>query len=185
MAFQHKFSFALCATLLGALAPVAHAQTKPNFVSKKHGFSIYLPQKPTASTRPKPAMLGGGTLEVFTTKPAPVSYSIVPLTLPAAAKNVPQKTYFDSVQSGILQSSRGKAVSARDLKVGGQTVRAFGWSFAAPTVTSKAPVKFSGETRIYKIGARTYQFTALVPTAQLAAHRAQIAKVLGSIVIAR
>lgn len=187
MKIQPRIGVALALTTLVVpfVAPIASAQTKPTFVSKKHGFSIYLPQKPTASTRPKPAMLGRGTIEVFTTPPAPVSYSIVPLTLPASAANISRKVYFDSVQQGILQSSGGKAVGSRDLKVNGQAVRAFGWSFSAPTKTSKSPVAFAGETRIYKLGARTYQFTALVPKGQLAASRAQIGKVLGSVTIAK
>ena len=190
MKTQRKIGLALSlATLCCSLAPrAARAQTapaKPTFVSKKHGFSLYLPQKPTASTRPKPAALGGGNIEVFATPLAPVSYSIVPIVLPAAASNISQKLYFDSVQTGILQSSGGKAVGARDLKVNGQTVRSFLWSFRAPTKTSKSPVTFAGETRIYKVGARTFQFTALVPSSQLGANRAQIGKVFGSILIRR
>ena len=187
MQTRHKIGVALALTTLGSFlsAPIARAQTKPNFVSQKHGFSIYLPRKPTTSTRPKPAALGSGTLEVFSTPPTPVSYSIVPIVLPAVAAKVSQKLYFDSVQVGILQSSRGKSLGSRDLKVNGQTVRSFLWSFSAPTKTSKALVNFAGETRIYKIGARTYQFTALVPSNRLAANRAQVGKVFGSIQIAK
>ena len=174
------------ALALLALAPSVRAQaTKPNFSSKKHGFSLYLPQKPAASTRPKPAMLGGGKVETFATPMTPVSYSIVPIVLPDAAKGLSQKLYFDSVQTGILQSSKGKAVSSKTLKVGGQTARDFHYSFATPTATSKTPVKFLGQTRIYKLGARTYQFTAIAPAADFAKNRAQTAKVFGSIQIAK
>ena len=88
----------------------AHAQsaTKPTFISKKYGFSLYLPQKPQTGTRPKPAGLGGGTIEYFATPLKPVSYSIVPITLPATAAKLSQKTYLDSVQAGILAASKGK-----------------------------------------------------------------------------
>lgn len=172
---------------LDVATPPAQAQsaTKPTFMSKKYGFSLYLPQKPQTGTRPKPAGLGGGTIEYFATPLKPVSYSIVPITLPAAAAKLSQKSYFDSVQNGLLTASRDKLVSSKTLKVNGQTARAVTYSITTPTATSRAPVKFVGQTRIYRNGLRTLQFTALVPANQLAANRAQISKVFGSVQLTR
>ena len=132
-----------------------------------------------------PAQIGGGTTDIYFVKPRPASYSIVPVNLPAAAAKMPQKLYFDSVQQGILMSSQGKIIGARDVKINGQTARDFQWSFSAPTPASKTPVKFSGRTRIYKIGRRTLQFTAVVEEAQRTKNQAQINKVLNSIIVAK
>lgn len=89
------------------------------------------------------------------------------------------------MQSGILLPSRGKALGSRDVKVNGITARDFLWSFSTPTPDSKTPITFAGQTRIYKVGLRTYQFTAVVKSANKAKNQAQINKVLGSIVIAK
>ena len=161
----------------------AKATVKPTFTSKKYGFSLYLPQTPQTQKQALPPQIGGGSTDIYFTPPTPVSYSIVPIKLPAKASKISQKSYFDGVQRGILLSSNGKIVGVRDVKVNGQTARDVQWSFSAPTPKSKTPVKFAGRTRIYKIGRRTFQFTALVKEAQRAKNGAQIAKVLGSIVI--
>ena len=183
---------ALCLAPLAATAPtfaqtapVKTALAKPTFTSKKYGFSLYLPQTPQTQKKQLPAAIGGGSTDIYFVKPQPVSYSIVPITLPKRAGGLSQKAYFDSVQQGILLSSKGQLVGARDVKVNGQTARDFQWSFSAPTPTSKTPVKFAGRTRIYKIGLRTWQFTAIIPQAQRAKNAAQISKVLDSIVIAK
>ena len=183
--------FALCLAPLAATAP-ALAQTaptkatvKPTFTSKKYGFSLYLPQTPQTRKKALPPQIGGGSTDIYFTPPTPVSYSIVPIVLPAEAGNIPQKLYFDSVQSGILQSSRGKALDSHDVKVNGLTARDFLWSFSTPTPDSKTPITFAGQTRIYKVGLHTYQFTAVVKSANKAKNQAQINKVLGSIVIAK
>ena len=159
------------------------ATVKPTFTSKKYGFALYLPQTPQTQKKALPAAIGGGSTDVYFTPPTPVSYSIVPIVLPAKAGNISQKLYFDGVQKGILLSSNGKAVGVRDVKVNGKTARDFQWSFSAPTAQSQTPVKFAGRTRIYKIGRRTFQFTAVVKSADFAKNQAQINKVLGSIVI--
>lgn len=166
-------------------APVKAAPTKPTFTSKKYGFALYLPSTPQTQKKQLPAALGGGTTDIYATLPNPVSYSIVPILLPAAAKGLPQKTYFDSVQQGVLLSSKGKTIGARDVKINGTTARDFQWSFSTPTPESKTPVKFNGRTRIYKIGPRTLQFTAVVKSADYAKGQAQIVKVMDSIVIAK
>lgn len=176
---------AICLAAIAATPPAMaqKASAKPTFTSKKYGFSLYLPQTPQTQKKALPAQIGGGSTDIYFTPPNPVSYSIVPIMLPAAAAGLPQKLYFDSVQQGILQSSNGKSVGARDVKVNGLTARDFLWSFSTPTPDSKAPVTFAGETRIYKFGRRTFQFTAVVKSADRAKNQAQIDKVLGSIVI--
>ena len=168
-------------------APAKVAPAQPTFTSKKYGFALYLPKTPQTQKKQLPAQIGGGSTDIYYTLPQPVSYSIVPIVLPTAAAKVSQKAYFDGVQSGILQSSggKGKAVSSRDVKVNGQIARDFGWTLSAPTADSKKPVQFSGQTRIYKVGRRTFQFTALVKSAERAKNQAQINKVLGSIVITK
>ena len=176
---------AVCLALTVAMSP-ALAQTAPakaTFISKKYGFSLYLPQTPQTRKQALPPQIGGGSTDIYFTPPQPVSYSIVPIKLPAKASNISQKSYFDGVQQGILLSSKGKIVGVRDVKVNGQTARDVQWSFSTPTPDSKTPVKFAGRTRIYKIGRRTFQFTAVVKSADFAKNQAQISKVLGSIVI--
>ncbi len=192
-----KIHFSLVVLSAVCLAPTvatspAWAQTaktkatvKPTFTSKKYGFSLYLPQTPQTQKKQLPPQIGGGSTDIYFTPPQPVSYSIVPIKLPAKASNISQKLYFDGVQQGILLSSKGKIVGVRDVKVNGQTARDVQWSFSTPTPDSKTPVKFAGRTRIYKIGRRTFQFTAVVKSADFAKNQAQISKVLGSIVIAK
>ena len=183
--------FAFFLAPIAATAPVSAQSAKPlspakaTFTSKKYGFSLYLPQTPQTQKKALPAQIGGGSTDIYFTPPNPVSYSIVPIVLPAAARNIPQKLYFDSVQQGIVQSAKGKAVGSRDVKVNGLTARDFLWSFSTPTPESKTPVTFAGQTRIYKVGLRTYQFTAVVKSSDKAKNQAQINKVLGSIVIAK
>ena len=183
--FYRRFALMLACSRLdldGTTGEVSRQPVKPNFYfAKKYRFSLYLPQTPQTQKKALPPQIGGGSTDIYYTPPTPVSYSIVPIVLPGKLSNVPQKQYFDSVQSGILQPSRGKALGSRDVKVNGVTARDFLWSFSTPTPESKTPVKFSGETRIYKIGRRTFQFTALVKSADFAKNKAQIAKVLGSI----
>ena len=166
-------------------APTSPAPTKPTFTSKKYGFSLYLPSTPQTQKKELPPQIGGGSTDIYYTLPKPVSYSIVPIVLPAAAANIPQKLYFDSVQSGIIQPAKGKALGSRDVRVNGQIARDFLWSFSTPMPNSKTPVTFAGQTRIYKIGRRTFQFTALVKSAGKAKNQAQINKVLNSIVITK
>ena len=179
--------FTLCLAPIAATAPAIAqaAPVKPNFTAKKYGFSLYLPQTLQSQKKELPPQIGGGSTDIYYTPPKPVSYSIVPIVLPKEASKTSQKEHFDSVQEGILQPSRGKALGSRDVKVNGVVARDFRWSFSTPIPESKTPVKFSGQTRIYKVGRRTYQFTALVKSADLAKNKAQIAKVLGSIVIAK
>ncbi len=189
--------FALCLApalaVLPALAPSASAQNalaksasaKPTFTSKKYGFALYLPKTPQTKKQALPAQIGGGSTDIYFVLPQPVSYSIVPITLPAKADGMSQKQYFDTVQKGILLPSKGKLVGARDIKVNGVVARDFQWSFSAPTPESKTPIKFAGRTRIYKIGRRTLQFTALVKSAEFAKNQAHINKVLNSIVITK
>ncbi len=166
-------------------APAKAAPAKPSFTSKKYGIALYLPVTPQTQKKALPAQLGGGSTDVYFTLAKPVSYSIVPIVLPAAAAKMPQKLYFDSVQQGILMSSKGKLIGAREVKVNGQTARETQWSFSTPTAESKTPINFAGQTRIYKIGRRTFQVTAIVKSAERAKNQAQIDKVFGSIVISK
>ena len=175
----------LCSPIWAQNAPAKTAPAKPTFTSTKYGFALYLPATPQTRKKQLPASLGGGTTDIYVTLPNPVSYSVVPIVLPAAARGLPQKTYFDSVQQGILLSSKGKIIGARDVKVNGTLARDFQWSFSTPTPESKTPVKFNGRTRIYKIGPRTLQFTAVVKSADFAKSQAQIVKVMDSIVISK
>ena len=179
--FSRATLLAFALTSIVATLPAWSAPAKPTFTSSKYGFSLYLPVTPQTQKKALPPQIGGGSTDIYYTLPKPVSYSIVPIVLPAKLSNVSQKQYFDGVQSGILQPSRGQAIGSRDVKVNGVTARDFLWSFSAPTPESKTPVKFAGQTRIYKIGRRTFQFTALVKSADRAKNQAQIDKVLGSI----
>ena len=186
--------YLLCTIILSPIAATApalaqaakpSAPAKATFSSKKYGFALYLPGAPQTQKKALPAQIGGGSTDIYFTLPKPVSYSIVPIILPATASKLSQKTYFDSVQQGVLISSKGKIIGARDVKVNGQTARDFQWSFSTPTPESKTPVKFNGRTRIYKIGPRTLQFTAVVKSADFAKSQVQIVKVMDSIVITK
>ena len=188
---KNKLSCVLALSAIAATAPLCsptfaqNVPAKPTFTSTKYGFALYLPATPQTQKKALPASLGGGSTDVYFTLPNPVSYSIVPILLPAQASKMPQKTYFDDVQKGILLPSKGAIIGARDVKINGQTARDLQWSFSTPTPDSKTPVKFNGRTRIYKIGRRSWQFTAVVKSADFARSQAQINKVLDSVVIAK
>ena len=161
-------------------APVKTAPAKATFTSKKHGFSLYLPSQPKIFRRPLPEA-EGGIVEVFVTVPNPASYLAIPVNLSGDEAKLPQLEYFDSVQKGIIEVSKGKLLGASDEIINGQNTRVLTYSFALPS----QPNPLFGETHLYKIGKRSFQFTTYVPQSQLKAKRAQINKVLGSIVIAK
>ena len=162
--------------------PLKNAPAKATFTSKKYGFSLYLSSQPKIFSRPMPEA-EGGIIEVFVTIPNPVSYLAIPVNLLDDDDEVKlsQLEYFDSVQKGIIEVSKGKLLGASDEKINGQDTRILTYSFALPS----QPNPLFGETHLYRIGKRSYQFTAYVPQSQLKAKRAQMNKVFGSIVLTK
>lgn len=123
----------------------------------------------------------GGIVQVFVTTPNPVSYLAIPVNLPANEVKLSQTEFFDSSEKGVVEASKGKLLGSRDEKINGQNTRVLTYSFVLPSL----PNPLFGETHLYKVGKRSYQFTAFVPQSQLNANRAQMNKVFGSIQIAQ
>lgn len=124
-------------------------------------------------------------MESFVVAPDPVAYVIVPLTLPKSAADLEINRFFDSVQEGQLESTKGTLISSRDATFNGHTVRELESSFSTPTPESKTPVKFINQVRVYRVGDRSFQFAAIMPESKRAANQAQIDKVMDSIIIAK
>ena len=124
-------------------------------------------------------------METFVVAPNPVAYVIVPLKLPKSAADLDEKRFFDSVQQGQLDSTKGALVASRDVTFNGHTVREIESSFSTPTPTSQTPMKFINQVRVYRVGDRSYQFAAVVSASERAANQAQIDKVLDSVVISK
>ena len=158
---------------------------KATFTSEKYGFALYLPGEPEVREQPLPEDMGGGTMESFVITPDPVAYVLVPMKLPKSAADLEEARFFDNVQEGQLDSTKGQLVSSRDVSFNGHTVRELESSFSTPTPDSKTPVKFINQVRIYRVGDRSFQFAALVPQTKRAANQAQIDKVFNSIVISK
>ena len=163
----------------------ARAPAKATFTSDKYGFALYLPSQPQTKQQEIPREMGGGTMDLFIVPPAPVAYTIVPLKLPGGAADADESKFFDGVEEGLLQSTKGKRLSSRDIEVNGQSLREVKTTFSTPTPTSQTPVKFVNQTRIYRIGDRSIQFAAIAPETELAKNQAQIDKVLNSIVVTK
>ena len=176
-------AFALSSPILDCPAQAQAASAKPNFSSKKYGFSVWFPRTPQTGQRPlnQPGF-SQKTVEFFYVplQPNAVSYTVVPLQMPREAGKQPLQSFFNGVQTGILESSNGRTVASRSLTTNGWPSRHFEWIFSSPTQTSTKPVNFVGKARLFRRGSQSFQVLAVAPAAQMTRNRAQVDKVLNS-----
>lgn len=172
-----KFSSLLVGSALFAapLAPLAtsivRAAPAPTFTSKKDGYSIYLPGKPTAASRPM-AMPGRGqmTVNFISLTQPPLSFVVIPMKLPGAPRGASIDGFLSGIERGFTLSTAAKLISSKKISLNGAPGR--------ETVVQAGTNLMRG--RFFVKGSRSYQVVAVSPKSGDAKYRARVMQVLDS-----
>ena len=151
------------------------SKTAPTFSSAADGYALWLPSKPTQSSRAQQIAGKSVAFRVVTASAAPFTFAVVSARLPAGMKTPDARRQLDAVQSGFLipatragfslqssQDLRSNGVIGRELIVGSKT---------QPNLI---------RVRLFFKAPMSYQVMAVGPKNPSAAQRAQVGRVLDS-----
>lgn len=161
--------------LVSTLAPLAMAPVlaapAPTYTSKKDGYAIYLPGKPTLGSRPMPIPgTGQQTVNFISVAKPPVAYVVIPMKLPGTPKGASIQQFLTGVERGFTLSTAAKLLSSKKISLNGAPGREILVQVGTNLMRGRFFVK----------GNRSYQVIAVSPKNGDAKYRAQITNVLNS-----
>lgn len=171
-----KSSLLLGGALLAAsLAPPAvlpvQAAPAPTYTSKKDGYAIYLPGKPTVASRPVALPnMGQMTVNFISLAKPPVSYIVIPMKLPGTPSAANTQQFLEGVTRGFTLSTAAKLLSNQKISLNGAPGRSILVQVGTNLMRGRFFVK----------GNRSYQVIVVSPKSGDAKYRAQALQVLDS-----
>jgi hypothetical protein len=152
--------------------PQEKPQGAVNFTSRKAGFSIYFPVKPTENITEQKTEWGTHETMVFQSETAPVTYIVFVITIPPSVDTSDPERFLNGVEKGLLEESKAKVLKHREFNLQGMPSRELHTSLLDGKALSRNYICFKPNV--------TYQIMAVAMKDEFKKQQKQIDKVFKS-----